>query len=66
MPAITKSRTSSVKIDAHASDKLSELAFVEKRTPHYLMREAISFYAKQEHIKQKAILDTKASRESYQ
>jgi hypothetical protein len=42
MTISTKSKTSSVKLDAHVSEKLSQLAILKKRTPHYLMREAIS------------------------
>jgi predicted transcriptional regulator len=66
MTISTKSKTSSVKLDAQVSEKLSQLATLKKRTPHYLMREAISLYVEQEHVRQKAIVDAKASWESFQ
>jgi predicted transcriptional regulator len=66
MSVSTKSKTSSVKLDAHVSERLSQLAILKKRTSHYLMREAISLYVEQEHLRQKAILEAKASWENYQ
>ena len=44
MPA----RPVAVKLDAETHDRMRELAKARQRTPHYLMREAISQYIERE------------------
>ena len=66
MPASTKAKTSSVKLDPVLSDKLASLAVLKRRAPHYLMRDAISQYVDRETMRQTAIEDAKKSWEKYQ
>ena len=44
--------TVSVKLDIHYKDRLSKLASAQKRTPHYLMKEAIQCYIDEAEIAQ--------------
>jgi predicted transcriptional regulator len=50
-----RTSTVSVKLDIHYKDRLSKLASAQKRTPHYLMKEAIQCYIDEAEIAQNFI-----------
>jgi predicted transcriptional regulator len=58
--------TVSVKLDADYRDRLRSLAQSQKRTPHYLMKEAIQGYVDQAEVQQNFINAGIASYEEYQ
>ena len=62
-----KPRTGSVtiKLDDADRDRIASLASVKKRTPHYLMKEAILDYVKREEARQNFITAAEASFEHY-
>lgn len=64
---IEKPRTGSVtiKLDDADRDRIASLATVKKRTPHYLMKEAILEYVKKEETRQNFIAAAKSSFEHY-
>jgi predicted transcriptional regulator len=67
-PAIEKPRatgTVTVKLDTSDRDRISSLAALKKRTPHYLMKEAILEYVQREETRQYFIKAAEASFEHY-
>ncbi|MHB1591342.1 MAG: CopG family ribbon-helix-helix protein [Sulfuricella sp.] len=66
--AIEKPRSSgtvTVKLDPSDRDRISALATLKKRTPHYLMKEAILEYVRREEARQNFIQAAEASFEHY-
>lgn len=61
-----RAATVTVKLDAMHRDRLKSLATAKKRTPHYLMKEAIELYLESEEAEQKAIQEAAASLAHYQ
>ncbi len=66
-PSIEKPRTGSVtiKLDDADRDRIATLATAKKRTPHYLMKEAILEYVKKEEVRQNFISAAESSFEHY-
>ena len=62
-----KPRTGSVtiKLDDADRDRIASLATANKRTPHYLMKEAILEYVKKEEARQNFIAAAESSFEHY-
>ena len=58
-------RTVSLKLDAIERERISALANIKKRTPHYLMKEAILDYVDREEARQRFIAAAEASFEHY-
>lgn len=54
-----------VKLEASDTERLRSMAIVKKRTPHFLMKEAITTYLEREEIEQKFIARAVESRESF-
>lgn len=67
LPASEKARAGSVtiKLDDADRDRIATLAAVKKRTPHYLMKEAILEYVKREEARQSFIAAAESSFEHY-
>ena len=66
--AIEKPRspgTVTVKLDPSDRDRIASLAAMKKRTPHYIMKEAILEYVQREEARQKFIKAADASFEHY-
>jgi predicted transcriptional regulator len=66
--AIEKSRspkTVTVKLDPSDRDRIALLASMKKRTPHYLMKEAILEYVQREEARQNFIKVAETSFEHY-
>lgn len=66
--AIEKPRspgTVTVKLDPSDRDRIASLATLKKRTPHYLMKEAILEYVQREEARQNFIKAAEASFEHY-
>ena len=66
--AIEKPRSSttiSVKLDPSDRDRIASLAAMKKRTPHYLMKEAILEYVQREEARQNFIKAANTSFEHY-
>lgn len=66
--AIEKPRspgTVTVKLDASDRDRIASLAAMKKRTPHYLMKEAILEYVQREEARQNFIKAAETSFEHY-
>ena len=62
--AIEKHRptaTVSIKLDAIERERIAALASIKKRTPHYLMKEAILDYVRREEARQNFIAAAEAS-----
>jgi predicted transcriptional regulator len=57
--------TVTVKLDSSARNRIASLAAVKKRTPHYLMREAILEYIQREETRQNFIQAAEASYAHY-
>ena len=57
--------TVTVKLDPADRDRIAILATIKKRTPHYLMKEAILEYVKKEETRQNFIKAAEASFEHY-
>lgn len=69
MPAILeKPRASNmtVKLENSERERLKSLAIAKKRTPHYLMKEAIQTYLEKEEVEQRFIATAQASLKHYQ
>ena len=67
-PTAAKPRTTgtvSLKLDAHERGRIAALANVKKRSPHYLMKEAILDYVCREEARQNFIAAAEASFEHY-
>lgn len=65
---IEKSRspgTVSIKLDPFDRDRIASLASMKKRTPHYLMKEAILEYVQREEARQNFIKAADASFEHF-
>jgi predicted transcriptional regulator len=65
---IEKPRTSgtvTVKLDPSDRDRIASLAAMQKRTPHYLMKEAILEYVQREEARQHFIKTANTSFEHY-
>jgi len=54
-----------IKLDESDRDRIAALASAKKRTPHYLMKEAILEYVKKEEARQNFIKAAEASFEHY-
>lgn len=54
-----------IKLDAADRDRIASLATTKKRTPHYLMKEAILDYVQKEETRQKFIAAAQSSFEHY-
>lgn len=54
-----------VKLDASERDRLAVIATAKKRTPHYLMKEAIQAYIEQEETEQRFIAAAKDALTGY-
>lgn len=59
------SGTVSVKLDASDRDRIASLAAIKKRTPHYIMKEAILEYVQREEVRQNFIKAAETSFEHY-
>lgn len=59
------SATVSIKLDSSDRDRISSLARMKKRTPHYLMKEAILEYVQREEARQNFIKAADASFEHF-
>jgi predicted transcriptional regulator len=57
--------TVSLKLDANERGRIAALASAKKRTPHYLMKEAILEYVRREEARQNFIAAAEASFEHY-
>lgn len=57
--------TVSLKLDPVERDRIAALARIKKRTPHYLMKEAILTYVMQEEVRQNFIAAAEASFKHY-
>jgi predicted transcriptional regulator len=55
-----------VKLDFSERERIKQLAVAKKRTPHYLMREAIQRYLEEEEVAQRFIEVAKQSRQHHQ
>ena len=55
-----------IKIDEIRRNRLKSLAVAKKRTPHYLMKEALDFYLESEEAEQKTIQEAAASLEHFE
>ncbi len=55
----------SVKLEDSERDRLKSLAVAKKRTPHYLMKEAIQAYLEKEELEQRFIAAAKESLAHY-
>jgi len=60
-----RSGTVTVKLDPSDRDRIAALAAMKKRTPHYLMKEAILEYVRREEARQNFIKAADASFEHY-
>ncbi len=54
-----------VKLDRVDRDRIATLAYAKKRTPHYLMKQAILEYVQREETRQNFIMAAEASFEHY-
>lgn len=57
--------TVTIKLDSSERDRIASLASIMKRTPHYLMKEAILEYVKREEARQNFIRAADASFEHF-
>lgn len=67
IPAIEKHRTANVTVKLEESDRarIKLLAALKKRTPHYIMREAIQKYLETEELEQRFITAAEESLKEY-
>ena len=54
-----------VKLDTADQERLKSIALAKKRTPHYIMREALHKYLEAEEAEQRFIASAKASLKDY-
>jgi predicted transcriptional regulator len=59
-------KTVSIKLDPLDRERIAALAAIKKRTPHYLMKEAIVEYIRREEVRQNFIRAAEASFDHYQ
>jgi len=62
---MTRAGSVTIKLDAADRDRIGALAAAKKRTPHYLMKEAILDYVKKEEVRQNFIAAAESSFEHY-
>ena len=64
---LTKARVTNmtVKLEASDTERLRSIAIAKKRTPHYLMKEAIQTYLEREEAEQQFISAALKSREHF-
>ena len=55
-----------VKLEDSERDRLKSLAVAKKRTPHYLMKEAISTYLEREEVEQRFMEAARDAKKHYQ
>lgn len=65
MVAPTPQPTTSLKLDAELRDRLRRLAEARRRTPHWLMREAITQYVTREEARERLRADALAAWAEY-
>lgn len=58
-------KTVSIKLDPPDRERIAALAAIKKRTPHYLMKEAIVAYIRQEEARQQFIQAAETAYEHY-
>ncbi len=63
--ANTRSASVTIKLDDADRNRIASLASAKKRTPHYLMKEAILDYVKKEEARQNFIAAAESSFEHY-
>ena len=63
---MTASLTTSLKLDTNIRKRVQRLASVRRRTPHWLMREAIEQYVEREEKREQLRLDALAAWDHYQ
>jgi predicted transcriptional regulator len=63
---MAKSSTTSLKLDATVKERVQRLASVRRRSPHWLMREAIEEYVEREEKREQFRRDALAARDHYQ
>lgn len=66
MAAPAPPSTTSVKLDAALRDRVRRLAEAQRRTPHWLMREAIAQYVEREEARERLRADALAAWAEYQ
>ena len=64
-PEKARAGSVTIKLDEVDRERIASLASVKKRTPHYLMKEAILDYVKREEARQNFIIAAEASFEHY-
>ena len=64
-PEKARAGSVTIKLDDVDRERIASLASVKKRTPHYLMKEAILDYVKREEARQNFIIAAEASFEHY-
>lgn len=64
-PEKARAGSVTIKLDDVDRERIASLALVKKRTPHYLMKEAILDYVKREEARQTFIIAAEASFEHY-
>lgn len=60
------SSTTSLKLDTELKERVQRLAAVRRRTPHWLMREAVEQYVSREEMREKLRQDALAAWNHYQ
>ncbi|SJM90893.1 conserved hypothetical protein [Crenothrix polyspora] len=65
MPEKPRTANVTVKLEDSERERIKSLAAAKKRTPHYIMREAIQNYLEQEEAEQRFITAAKASLAEY-
>lgn len=63
--AVAAPRPVAIKIDEHTKARLKRLAEARRRTPHWLMREAVSQYVEREEKREAFRQDTLRAWEAY-
>ena len=63
---MAKSSTTSLKLDATVKERVQRLASVRRRSPHWLMREAIEEYVEREEKREQFRRDALAAWDHYQ
>jgi predicted transcriptional regulator len=63
---MAKSSTTSLKLDAKVKERVQRLASVRRRSPHWLMREAIEEYVEREEKREQFRRDALAAWDHYQ
>ena len=66
MTVAASQQTTSLKLDAELRDRLRRLAEARRRTPHWLMREAITEYVNREEAREQLRADALAAWADYE